>query len=145
MMGGASPASRGIGSSRSVRGCACSRAIQTRKPRSTRLPFDYESHVSDCTWNEVASKDLLENSSDSENTPAELATNTGACLEVGLHDQEDDSSPKDSLESVDDCVCLVASPLLELLDVFRQQLVPDQEQTLGSLFDLSVIDLRLVF
>ena len=145
MMGGASPANRGIVSSRSVRGCACSRAIRTKKPRSTRLPFDCEViSMSDCALDEVTSKDLLQDSGDSEHSPAELATNTMACLEVGLHDQEHDSSPEDSLETVDDCVCLVASPLLELLDVFRQQLVADQDQALGSLLNLLVISMWFV-
>lgn len=80
---------------------------------------------------------LLQQYGNAHHDPAQGASDTVTYLDVGLDEQEDDGTPEDDLKEVDNCVCLVTSPLAELLDMFRYQLIPDEDQTFGSLARLS--------
>lgn len=83
--------------------------------------------------------DLLDDYSNADCDPAEIACHTYASLQIALENEECDGAPEDDLETADDHVGFVAVPAFDLLHMLRCQHVGEKYERFGSLAAVSVM------
>lgn len=66
--------------------------------------------------------------------PSEVAADPVATLTVCLEVEEGYGPPENDIQSVENCICLVASPSLKLLDVFGTHFICDEDERFSTLF-----------
>lgn len=82
-----------------------------------------------------ARQNSLQHSRDAHHAPTEITSDAFTAFQIRLENQSHHSCPENDFEEIDDRVCFQALPLPEKPRVLRQQLVADQHQALGSLFE----------